>query len=223
MPAPPATGLLAWVGLAAADEAVAVEFYSAAFAWEAAREADHTQLRRDGANVALVYSQTPQARGANVTSHWSPFFLVEDADLALERAVQAGGMALRDPFDVTGGRIAPLQDPAGAVFSVWAPSMPNAPEPIASDAWWLELSTPDVEGSEAFYADLLGWRFKGIRRIEAPPEWSSFLLVTDIDEAARRAEAAGARSVGDASEAPSGRVVSIVDPQGAALSLLEPK
>jgi uncharacterized protein len=223
MPAPPATGLLAWVGLAAADEAVAVEFYSAAFGWEADREADHTELRRAGANVALVYSQTPQARAANMTSHWSPFFLVEDADLALERAVQAGGMALRDPFDVTGGRIAPLQDPAGAVFSVWARSSPNAPEPIASDAWWLELRTPDVDGSAAFYSEILGWRFEGIRRVEAGPAWSPFLLVPDLDEAARRAEAAGATSVGDASEAQSGRVLSIVDPQGAALSLLEPK
>ena len=219
----PATGMLAWVGLAAADVAAAAEFYGAAFGWGAAREADHTKLTRTGADVALVYSQTPQARKANVTPHWSPFFLVEDADLAMERAVQAGGIALRDPFDVTGGRVAPLQDPSGAVFSVWARSLPDAPEPIASDAWWLELATSDVEGSGAFYRDLLQWAFSGVRRVEAGAAWSPFLLVPDLGEAARRAEVNGATFSGDAKETKSGRVLSIVDPQGAALSLLEPK
>lgn len=239
MPEPPATGLLAWVGLAAADEAVAVEFYSAAFGWKAARETDHTRLSSAGTDVALLYQQTPQARAANVTSHWSPFFLVADADLALERAVESGGMALRDPFDVTGGRVVPLQDPGGAVFSIWAPRPPEGPRPMPSDAWWLELITPDVEASQAFYDDVLGWGFDeipggariragagpigAIRCAEARPEWSPLLLVRDVDEAARRADGALALSVGAAEEAPIGRVVSIVDPQGAALSLLEPK
>jgi uncharacterized protein len=239
MPPTPHTGLLAWVGLAAADQDVAVAFYTAAFGWEAAREADHTRLSRAGSDVALVYQQTPQARAANVRSHWSPFFLVTDVDPALERAVESGGTALRDPFDVTGGRVAPLEDAAGAIFSIWSPRPPGALTPISGDAWWLELSTPDVEASQAFYADLFGWRYdespdaasiRGpegqigcIRRVEGRPAWSPCLRVTDAEDASRRAETAGAASVGAAEGAAIGRVVSIVDPQGAALSLLEPR
>jgi uncharacterized protein len=237
MPPPARTGALAWVGLAAADRTAAVEFYATAFEWEAADEADHTRLRRAGTDVALVYQQTRQARAANVTSHWSPFFLVPDADLALERAAGSGGTSLRDPFDVKGGRVVPLQDHAGAVFSIWAPRPPDALKPIPSHAWWIELSTPDVEASQGFYGDLLGWTFEAtsggariggpegpigaMRGVQARPRWSSFLLVTDAEEAARRAAAAGAVSLDAAEEAAIGRVVSIVDRQGAALALLE--
>lgn len=239
MPPAPPTGLLAWVGLAAADQDVAVEFYTRAFGWEAAREKDHTRLGHAGRDVALVYQQTPQARAANVTSHWSPFFLVPDADPAVERAVESGGTSLRDPFAVTGGRVAPLEDAAGAIFSVWSPRPPGSPEPIPGDVWWLELSTPDVAASEAFYRDLFGWSYEEspdaasirgpegqigcIRRAEGPPAWSPCLRVTDAEAAGRRAEAAGAASVGASTYAATGRVVSIVDPQGAALSLLEPR
>jgi uncharacterized protein len=238
MPSAGGTGMIAWVGLAAADAPAAVEFYTAAFGWEAAREADHTKLRKGGRDVALVYPQTPQARAANVTSHWSPFFLVADADLAMERAVQLDGMALRDPFDVTGGRVVPLQDPAGAVFSIWAPRPPDPPEPIPSGAWWIELNTPDVEASRAFYGDLLGWRYdetadaasiRGpdghigrIRRGQAQAAWSPWPQVTDAEAAGRRAEEAGAAFVGAEEETAVGRIVRIIDPQGAALSLLEP-
>ena len=237
MPPAPPTGLLVWVGLAAADQDVAVEFYTAAFGWQAARARDHTRLGHAGRDVALVYQQTPEARAANVTSHWSPFFLVPDADPAVERAVESGATSLRNPFDVTGGRVAPLEDPAGAIFSVWSPRPPGSPEPIPGDAWWLELSTPDVAASEAFYGDLFGWSYEesldaasirgpegqigGIRRAEGRPAWSPCLRVTDAEAAGRRAAAAGAASVGASEDAATGRVASIVDPQGAALSLLE--
>ena len=238
MPSAPATGMIAWVGLAAADAAAAVEFYTAAFGWEAAPGTDHTKLRRAGRDVALVYPQTPQARAADVTSHWTPFFLVADADLAAERAVQLNGIALRDPFDVTGGRVVPLQDPAGAVFSIWAPRPPDPPRPIPSGAWWIELTTPDVEASRTFYGDLLGWRYdetgdaasiRGpeerigrISRGQGPAAWSPSSQVTDVETAGGRAEEAGAAVVGAAEETAMGRIVRIVDPQGAGLSLLEP-
>ena len=238
MPSAPATGALAWVGLAAADAVTAVEFYSAAFGWDAEREAEHIRLRRAGANVALVYSQTAEARAAHVTSHWSPFFLVADAVGAANRAVEAGGMALREPFDVTGGHVAPRQDPAGAIFSVWAPRPPRAPEPALRDTWWIELSTPDVEASQAFYALLMGWSYDrspdgtgirgpqgsigAMRPLDRPPAWSPCLLVADVDGARRRVVAAGAGSVGLVEKDAIGRRVSIVDPQGAALTLVEP-
>jgi uncharacterized protein len=234
----PPTGTLAWVGLAAGDAAVAVEFYAAAFGWEAEREADHTRLRRAGSDVALVYPQTPQARAASVASHWSPFFCVTDTALAQERAVQSGGMLLRDAFDVPGGRIAPIQDRVGAVFSIWTPNPQGAPAPTLSDAWWIELSTPDIEASRAFYGHLLAWSYEEspggadirgpegrlgrMRGVEGRPAWFPSLRVTDIEEARQRAKAAGGADVGVVDESPIGRTAAILDPQGAVLSLLEP-
>jgi predicted enzyme related to lactoylglutathione lyase len=236
---PPSMGALAWVGLAARDPEVAVEFYATAFEWKASPEGDHTTLRQAGKDMALVYPQTPQARAANVTSHWSPFFSVRDARLVLERAVQTGGKALRGPFDVPGGRIAAIQDPVGAVFSIWTPRGPDPRPPGLGDAWWLELSTPDVEASCLFYGQLLGWSYdrrpggatdiRGpggqigrMHNVDAVPAWLPCLLVSDIKETRRRAEAAGAGHVGVTEEDAIGRMARIVDPQGASLSLLEP-
>ena len=57
-----------------------------------------------------------------------PYVRVEDADAAEAAAVEAGGQVCRSAFDVPQvGRIAVLQDPAGAVFAVIAP----APELLA--------------------------------------------------------------------------------------------
>jgi predicted enzyme related to lactoylglutathione lyase len=237
MQSAPIHGEVAWVGLAAADLTAAVEFYTAAFGWEAARDAAHTTLRRAGTDLALVYPQTSAARAANVTPHWSPFFFVTDAAEAKERAVQSHGVALRGPFEVPGGWVVAMRDPAGAVVSIWAPRPSNAPQPTPSDAWWLELSTPDVEASQAFYRRLLGWsydedphgasirgpeaRIGRMRAVERRPGWSPCLRVANVEEARRRAESASAGSIGDIEEDAMGRRVSIVDPQGASLTLLE--
>lgn len=234
-----ATGVLVWVGLAASDPAVAVAFYTAAFGWEAVGEADHTILRRAGADVALVYPQTPQARAAGVTPHWTPFFSVADTDVALGRAVRSGGMALRGPFDVPGGRLAAIQDPAGAIFSIWAPRGPDWSAPSVRGGWWMDLKTPDVKAAQAFYGDLLDWTYdqrlegpKGIRgpagpigrmsRADAAAAWLPSLAVADVEEARQCAKAAGALHVGVAEEDATGRRAALIDPQGAALSLLEP-
>jgi predicted enzyme related to lactoylglutathione lyase len=45
---------------------------------------------------------------------------VSNADAAAKHAKAAGGAVLKDAFDVgESGRMAILQDPTGAVFSVW--------------------------------------------------------------------------------------------------------
>jgi predicted enzyme related to lactoylglutathione lyase len=229
----PAFGGLAWAGLAAADATVAVEFCCAAFHLEASAPGEFTVLRRAGEDVALVYPQTPQARAADVTTHWTPFFLVADVRASLERVVEAGGIALRDPFDLPQGSVGPMRDPVGAPFSLWAPRAGGPPPPSATGTWSMELATSDAATSRMFYAHVLGWTYADaagettilgpdkpigrIRTTDATPDWLAFLRVPDVDEALRRAEAAGATAVrvsgGD------GRTARIIDPQGATLYL----
>ena len=50
--------------------------------------------------------------------HWHVYFMVEDADEATDIARREGGTVLAGPFDTPAGRMATLQDPHGAVFSV---------------------------------------------------------------------------------------------------------
>ena len=234
---PPVTGGLAWVGLAAADATSAVEFCCAACGWEPSAAVGFVILRSAGEQVALVYPQTPQARAANVTTHWTPFFIVADMDAAMARAVAAGGMALRDAFDVPGGRIAAMQDPGGAPFSLWTPRRVDRPVPSATGRWFIDLATSDPDPAQAFYAQLLGWTYTDaggaatiygpdgelgrIRQREGVSDWLAYLHVRDVEEAARRAEAFDATRLGDIENDGHGRVARIVDPQRATLFLRE--
>src|SRR5258708_30223968 len=80
-----------------------------------------------------------------------------------ERAKSLGGTVLQPPFDVMGiGRMAVVQDPAGAKFALWQAMGPSgigvSNEPGA--LCWNELTTTDLAGSETFYTSLFGWRAK---------------------------------------------------------------
>jgi predicted enzyme related to lactoylglutathione lyase len=49
---------------------------------------------------------------------WDVYFVSDDVEATVKTAIEAGGRALREPFDVPGARMAVLQDPLGAVFEI---------------------------------------------------------------------------------------------------------
>ncbi len=51
-------------------------------------------------------------------SHWMVYFAVEDTDAAATRSEGLGGKVVVPGFDTPAGRIAVLNDPVGAVFSI---------------------------------------------------------------------------------------------------------
>jgi uncharacterized protein len=62
--------------------------------------------------------------------HWSTVFAVADADEAVARAKELGGSVLMEPIDLPDiGRLAVLQDSAGAAFQVMAATGPPPPPP----------------------------------------------------------------------------------------------
>jgi predicted enzyme related to lactoylglutathione lyase len=61
--------------------------------------------------------------------NWSTVFAVDDADGTVAKARELGGTVLMEPLDLPEiGRLAVLQDPAGAVFQVMKPAG-SPPEP----------------------------------------------------------------------------------------------
>lgn len=57
--------------------------------------------------------------GAGVPPHWMSYIGVDDVDATCAATERAGGKVLMQPFDVPGvGRMATLEDPQGAQFSV---------------------------------------------------------------------------------------------------------
>jgi predicted enzyme related to lactoylglutathione lyase len=113
---------------------------------------------------------------------------------------------------------------------------------------WVDLQTSDQDAAKSFYADLLGWDYDeipigdgatyamakvqghsvaaigGLQGDEMPPHWNCYVTVESADAAADRARELGATIVAppfDVFEA--GRMAVFADPQGAILSVWEPK
>src|SRR4051812_26077105 len=91
------------------------DFYSRVFGWECEFAGGFFIARMRGREVAGV---APLAAGGQVPA-WITNIYAEDVDAAADRARNAGGEVLAEPFDVAGGRLAVIADPAGAVFGAW--------------------------------------------------------------------------------------------------------
>jgi len=244
-------GTFCWAGLATSDPAAATAFYTSVFGWEAealsaGQAGMYTILRHAGQDVAILYRQTAQARAAGAPPHWTSYISVEDAGAAATRAGQLGGSAVfREPFDVPGGRVAAIADPAGAVVSLWQPR-PRIGATLVNDVGalcWNELATADPGPAKAFFGDLLGWQYQASgsgcvtiinagrrngsicaqtgRERGIPPAWLPHFTVEDADDAARNAEQAGGRRLGPAAAIRAGRFTVIADPQGATFAAFE--
>jgi predicted enzyme related to lactoylglutathione lyase len=127
--------------------------------------------------------------------------------------------------------------------------MPERTEYAEGTPNWVDLGTPDLEGSKAFYGSLLGWSFDaageeyggyvtatlrerpvaGMMAIgtgaggggpEFPPAWSSYVAVDDLDaSAAKVADAGGTILVAPMDIPVVGRMAFVADPTGAAIGL----
>jgi uncharacterized protein len=245
-------GTFCWAGLATSDTLGAKAFYVELFGWEAedlpaGELGTYTALRRDRKDVALLYRQTVQARSAGAPPHWTAYISVEDADAAAARARQLGGASVREPFDVVdAGRVATVQDPLGAIVSLWQPRSRNGAVLVdeVGALCWNELVTTDVERSRSFYAGLLGWQYEaancgytairnagrpnGGMRVDvehgasSPPIWLPYFMVENADAAAHAAERARGRVLAPTRQSSIGRSAVLADPQGARFAVLEP-
>jgi len=113
-------GSFTWNQCQTSDPAHAAEFYQAVFGYEIDEldlglDEPFRVLKVDGKSVAGV--REPTSGGA--PPHWATVFAVADTDETVGRARELGGTVLLEPLDLPDiGRIAVIQDPAGAVFQV---------------------------------------------------------------------------------------------------------
>ncbi|MCG8555690.1 MAG: VOC family protein [Proteobacteria bacterium] len=117
---------------------------------------------------------------------------------------------------------------------------------------WVDLATTDAAAAKAFYSELFGWTAQDMPAGDAgtytmffkqgksvcgaygmneqmrsqgvPPHWASYVAVDSADQAAARAKELGAEILQPAFDVMTiGRMAVIKDPQGAVLSLWQPK
>ena len=121
-------GAIAWAEVNTRDAGKASGFYAAVFDLEARKlEApgmEYWTLHRDGRPVGGVL-QMDDHWPAAVPAHWMPYFQVDDVDAATKQVTALGGKVCVAGFDSAYGRIAVVEDPQGATFSIMHPAASN--------------------------------------------------------------------------------------------------
>jgi predicted enzyme related to lactoylglutathione lyase len=250
-----APGTFCWVELATSDNEAAKKFYTELFGWSSTDNPMgpgmvYTMLKRDGKEVGALYKMMPEMSSRGIPPHWMSYASTENADDIVAKAESLNGTIIQPPFDVFDfGRMAVIQDPTGAVFSIWqakqhkGAGLVNAPGSLC----WNELMTPDTNKAADFYTDLFGWGkdvqnfgpmeyimfniggrpTAGMLQItpemgNIPPNWLVYFAVDDCDARVQKATELGATVMKPADDIPGiGRFAILNDPQGAAFAIIK--
>jgi predicted enzyme related to lactoylglutathione lyase len=240
-------GTFSWVDLATNDPEGAKSFYGALLGWQyddtpIGDDQFYSMAQVDGQNVAAI---GPLQGGEGIPPHWNCYVTVESADTTAQRAGELGATIVAEPFDVfDAGRLAVIQDPQGAMLSVWQPkesigaTLVNVPGALT----WNDLISPDVPASAAFYRDLFGWQIDEIEGSDGQywsiandgrsnggimpmppgshPAWNLYFAVEDVDATVARAGELGGNTVMGPMDIPNGsRLAVLADPQNAIFSV----
>jgi predicted enzyme related to lactoylglutathione lyase len=180
----PALGTFCWPELATRDPKAAQAFYGDLLGWHAdeipSAMGSYTIFSSGERQTAGLCSQSEEQRQRGIPSNWLSYVSVTSADATAAKAKELGGQVLMGPFDVMEeGRMALIQDPAGAVFALWQArdhrGVTAYLEP--SSLCWTELATTSAEQAQAFYPALFGWTAKP----SADPNMPYFEWVLDGD------------------------------------------
>ena len=120
-------GTFGWNELGTRDPAAAKQFYGAVFGWEydeepSDRVGTYTIAKVGDAMVAGMIDMNALEMPAEIPANWLVYFIVADADAALDQIRSGGGSVMNGPIDIPPGRFAVVADPFGAAFAVMQPN-----------------------------------------------------------------------------------------------------
>ena len=247
-------GSFSWAELATSDPPGAKKFYSGLFGWSLrdnpmgpGPDDVYTLLQIAGKDVAALYKMMKEQAAQGVPPNWMCYVTVESADETAKKARSLGGKAITEPFDVMDyGRMAVLQDPEGAIFSVWQPKTHIGVQRVEelNTMCWCELQTRDAARAGEFYTALFGWGLKtsdpayheimrggtpigGIFPMtpdmkDVPPHWGIYFQVADCDGTVAKATSLGGKVFVPPTDIPkTGRFSVLQDPQGAVFNVIK--
>lgn len=246
-------GTPSWIDLTTSDAEAAKVFYTSLFGLTAhdmpmPTGGVYTMLKKGDHDVAALSKASPEQ--ANIPPHWNTYITVDDVDAATAKATELGGSVHVPAFDVmNSGRMAVLQDPAGAFFCVWQASDHIGAGLVNTHGafTWSELMTNDVDRCGSFYNGLFSWEpsvqkmptgdytsfmlgDKGMGGMMAiteqmgpvPPHWGVYFGAEDCDATVAKAVELGGKVVMPTTEFPGvGRGALLQDPQGAMFSIIQ--
>jgi uncharacterized protein len=250
-----APGTFCWVELGTTDDVAAKKFYTELFGWSVVDnpigpDMVYTMLKLDGKDVGALYKMPAEMSSQGIPPNWLSYVSITNADESVAKVKELGGSVIRGPFDVmTAGRMALIQDPAGAVFALWQAGIHPGAEVynVPGTFCWNELMTTDAAKAGEFYSGLFGWGkdvqnfgpmeytmftngerpAAGMLKItpemgNVPPNWLVYFAVDDCDASAEKATQLGASVMKPPDDIPGiGRFAIIVDPQGSAFAIIK--
>ncbi len=161
-------GKIVWHDLLTNDPAASKRFYGELFGWEfesvgsfvgMGSDTAYTLIRHNGRLIGGMID-TKVLNNRTDISQWVVVMSVDDVDAAAQSFTDNGGSVLTPPRDLQRrGRIAVVQDPAGALLALLEAKDgdPVDREPELGDFLWNELWTVDVDGATKFYSDAAGY------------------------------------------------------------------
>jgi len=243
-------GKFVWFDLATEDPAAARAFYGAVFGWKFravdGAPAGYTLIENASGKVGGLFRHA-RPPGGKSGARWLSLISVADAARTAQLVKERGGQVLLAPKAVPGrGVHAVFRDDQGAVFGALASESGDpADTPVDDgDVFWLDLFTPNVAKSAAFYAAVAGFEVSvgevagrqrtllasqdiaraGIALLPAGsdrPGWLPYILVGDVRETLRRARAAGGAILMEPRrDVLDGNVAVIADPQGGVIGVV---
>jgi predicted enzyme related to lactoylglutathione lyase len=121
-------GAPTWFELLTRDHSAAVAFYRTVYRWDTKSEGDtdefaYTTMKNPEGEGELAGIMDARAFLADAEpAHWSIYWEVEDADACVAKVKALGGSVVLDPHDTPFGRLATVQDTAGAEFKLRRPN-----------------------------------------------------------------------------------------------------
>ncbi|WP_214324099.1 VOC family protein [Nonomuraea sediminis] len=189
--------------------------------------------------------------GEGMPSVWNTYVATDDAAAVADRVKNSGGTVVMEPMAIfQEGSMAVFQGADGSFCSVWQAGNHQGAELVNEPVsfCWNELSTRDVDAATRFYSSVFGWtpvtqdmgggmtytewhnNGKSIAGMlpmspnypaTVPSFWMVYFAVADLDATIAKARDLGANILVDAMDAPPGRFGVLLDPQGAALSVIQ--
>ena len=200
--------------------------------------------------VAALFAMPDEKVAQKIPPHWQTYINVDNLETALEKCQTYGGKVIVPPCEIMeAGRMAVVQDPSGAFVNLWQAKAHIGAGVVneVNTLCWTELQTWDADKAATFYQSVFDWQTE---KDEKPPHyvtcsvnnhlncgifdmaqtelprniparWAVYVNVENLDASMEQVKQLGGKVLMDAIAIEPGRFTTIIDPQGAALSIME--
>ena len=208
-------------------------------------------LSPSGCPAAEIIERSASFDDMALLSNWVPYVYVDDLESTLALVEAAGGLVASPPARRgTMAMVATVLDPSDALLCLWQPlELAGAEMHHPGTLTWIELETPDLDAATKFYGEIFGWDAgevsmgadftgetytvftKNGERVAGAVQtamlglaasWFPSFMVPDVDEVAATCGRNGGVLMAEPFDIPVGRQAVLVDPGGAAFSILGP-